>query len=37
MKSPNLTQKSVSEENAFKKSKTPSLFFSQNYKLKFLF
>ena len=35
VKSPSLTQRSVSQENAFKKSKYPSpYFFSQEYRLK---
>ena len=34
VKSPNVTQRSVSQANAFKKSKNPSAFVSQNYRLK---
>ena len=37
VKSPSVTQRSVSQENAFKKSKSPSPFFSQNYRLKRFF
>ena len=33
-KSPGVTQRSGSQESAFKKSKYPSAFFSQNYRLK---
>ena len=34
VKSPSVTQRSVSQENAFKNSKNPSPLFSQNYRLK---
>ena len=34
VKSPSVTQRSVSQENAFRKSKTPSPSFSQSYRLK---
>ena len=34
VKSPSVTKRSVSQENAFKKSKNPRAFFSQNYRLK---
>ena len=34
VKSPSITQRSVSQENAFKKSKNPVAFSSQNYRLK---
>ena len=34
VKSPSVTQRSVTQENAFKKSKNPSLFFPQIYRVK---
>ena len=36
LKSPSFTQRSVSQENAFKKNKKPVAFISQNYMVKII-